>query len=113
MKTEEGKIKDAVRAFLRERRVSSFTSYVPDAVGYYYMPVQASSFGSPTLDFIICYRGWFIVVETKKPGDKPTQRQQQIAQLVKTGRGVAVWGDDAAELCLLLAEIFDGLDEDA
>lgn len=62
MKTPEGKIKDQVKAFLKERGA------------YFFMPVP-TGYGTPTLDFIGCYKGRFFAVETKAAGKKPTPRQ--------------------------------------
>jgi hypothetical protein len=112
MKTEEGKVKDGVKAFLKSRRVASLVAPVSDAVGYYHMPVQASSYGSPTLDFTVCYRGVFMLVETKKKGDVPTQRQKQIMELVRKAGGQVVWGDSVETICAQLRAMFDEIDGD-
>jgi predicted hotdog family 3-hydroxylacyl-ACP dehydratase len=61
--TPEGKIKAKVKALFKRIGL------------YYHMPVQ-NGMGEPTLDFIACLRGYFIAVETKAPGKKPTARQQ-------------------------------------
>lgn len=61
--TEEGKVKAKVKALFKKYGV------------YYHMPVQ-NGMGEPTLDFIACLRGYFISVETKAKGKKPTARQQ-------------------------------------
>jgi hypothetical protein len=60
--TPEGIIKDRVKKVLRA------------AGAYYHMPVS-NGMGAPSLDFIACYRGHFIAIETKAPGKKPTPRQ--------------------------------------
>lgn len=61
--TPEGKVKDAVKKFLREQGA------------YYFMPVQ-NGMGAPGLDFHCCYRGRAFFIETKAPGAKLTERQQ-------------------------------------
>lgn len=60
--TPEGKIKEGVKKVLKRHKA------------YYHMPVQ-NGMGEPTLDFVACLRGWFIAIETKAPGGKPTKRQ--------------------------------------
>lgn len=110
MKTEEGKIKDGVKAFLKERRVASLTAPVENAVGFYHMPVPMG-YGTSLLDFTICYRGTFILAETKSMGSKLTPRQEMIARMTRTAGGWAVWGASSELVCARLAQIFDTLDE--
>lgn len=62
--TPEGKIKAKVKALLK--RYSAV---------YHHMPVQ-NGMGEPTLDFVCCVNGYFLAIETKAPGKKPTPRQQ-------------------------------------
>lgn len=61
--TPEGKVKEKVKAYLKE-------------IGaYYFMPVQ-QGFGMQTLDFLICHNGRFYGIETKREGVyEPTPRQ--------------------------------------
>ena len=80
MKTEEGKLKDKVKAFLKERGA------------YYHMPVP-SGYGTQTLDFIGCYRGWFFAVETKAPGKRPTPRQFATMRAMEVAGARVWWGD--------------------
>lgn len=94
--TPEGKVKRAVKKVLSE---------YPDA--YVFMPV-VSGFGKGSLDYLICYRGRFIAVETKAPGKKPTARQgQMIAQIKRAGGTVLVIDSErgAQNLANLLSEI--------
>jgi hypothetical protein len=82
MKTEEGKLKDKVKAFLKERGA------------YYHMPVP-SGYGTQTLDFIGCYKGRFFAIETKAPGKEPTPRQYATLQSMLAAGGFACWMDGA------------------
>jgi hypothetical protein len=86
--TPEGKVKAKVKALFKRFGA------------YYHMPVQ-NGMGEPTLDFVACYRGYFISVETKAPGKKPTKRQEvTIAQMRAGGAFVFVVATDADLLVL-------------
>lgn len=85
MKTPEGKLKDQVKAFLKERGA------------YYHMPVQMG-YGSPTLDFIGCYQGKFFAIETKAPGKGPTPRQNATMRIIEDAGGWTVWTDNMEHL---------------
>ena len=90
MTTPEGKIKDKVKKLLK-----SFGDIV-----YYHMPVQ-NGMGSPTLDFIVCVGGYFLAIETKAPGGKPTQRQQITMETMRVAGAfvfVVAGDDDLARL---------------
>ena len=72
------------------------------------MPVPGG-YGTSLLDFVICYRGVFIAVETKRLGDRPTPRQKVIIDMITAGGGLTVWGT-AAEIVDSLKGVFEGLD---
>lgn len=80
MKTPEGKLKDQVKAFLKERGA------------YYHMPVQ-TGYGVPTLDFVGCYQGQFFAIETKAKGREPTPRQRATIRAMCDAGGYACWCD--------------------
>lgn len=82
-RTPEGKIKHQVRQLLDE---------FPH---YRFMPVP-SGYGETTLDFLICYKGQFIAIETKAPGKKTTPRQEMIIGSIEQngGRVVVIDGDE-------------------
>lgn len=73
--TPEGKIK---------RKVSALLGATPEL--HYYMPVPGG-FGAPTLDYIGCHRGEYFAIETKAPGKKPTDRQQQTIEAMQRAGG--------------------------
>jgi hypothetical protein len=57
---------------------------------YWFMPVQRG-LGAATLDFLVCYKGRFIAIETKAPGEKPTPRQRVVmTQMREAGATVIV-----------------------
>ena len=85
--TPEGKVKKTVSSLLRA---------TPDL--YYFMPVP-SGYGESSLDYLGCYRGQFFAIETKKPGGKPTDRQNMIIERMrKAGGAVFVIDGDLSEL---------------
>jgi hypothetical protein len=78
--TPEGKMKQAIRNVL-----SRFEDDV-----YVHMPVQYG-YGAPSLDYIGCVRGIMFAIEAKKPGGKPTVRQEgTIEHIQKAGGRVFV-----------------------
>lgn len=78
MKTPEGKVKDDIKAYLKE-------------IGaYYYMPVPMG-YGAKSVDFFVCWRGWFVAIEAKRPdGPGPTKRQADVLQEVAEASGATV-----------------------
>jgi hypothetical protein len=78
MATPEGKVKDKVKKVLK-----AFEAY-------WHCPVQ-NGMGSPSLDFIGCYKGLFYAIETKAGNKQPTPRQEStIAEMRKSGAKVFV-----------------------
>jgi hypothetical protein len=78
--TPEGRVKMAIRELL--------TKYGDDV--YAYMPVP-TGYGRATLDYLgfVCGRGF--AIEAKRPGGRPTIRQQQtIENVQKSGTKVFV-----------------------
>ena len=85
--TPEGRVKRQVTDFLKSL----------DQI-YYFMPVP-SGYGESTLDYIGCYRGLLFAIETKAPGKRPTNRQNQIiSAITRAGGRVFVIDGDITEL---------------
>lgn len=82
MSTPEGKIKDMVRRGLAK------LSHI-----YKFMPVQ-NGMGAPGLDFYLCAGGWFIAIETKVKGKKPTPRQEVTIGEIEAAHGIVFVVDD-------------------
>lgn len=77
--TPEGKVKKLVTALLK--------SY-PDV--HYDMPVPGG-WGKSGLDYYGCADGLFFAIETKRPGEEPTDRQKlTIKNMVRSGAFVFV-----------------------
>lgn len=92
--TPEGRVK---------KKVSELLKNTPGC--YYFMPVPGG-FGMTTLDYIGCYRGRFFAIETKKPGGKPTARQNQIIGTMQVANAaVFVIDGDLTELEIWLSKV--------
>ena len=69
---------------------------------YFFMPVQ-TGYGAKTLDFLVCWRGFFLSIEAKAPGKAPTKYQQITMQRILDAGGIAV--------CIDCKEALDALFE--
>lgn len=86
--TPEGRVKQKVSQFLM--------SLGEDL--YYEMPVPGG-YGKSGLDYVCTYRGKSFYIETKRPGAKPTERQEQvIKKMRRAGAAVFVIDGDLKEL---------------
>lgn len=75
----EKDVKDALKKYLK-------------SIGaYYFMPVQMGM-GASTIDFLVCHKGQFYGIETKRPGTaSPTARQLCVMDdIARAGGGVWV-----------------------
>lgn len=90
--TPEGKVKADVKRLFKSLGI------------WYYMPIQNGMGVVGIPDFICCWKGRFLAVETKAPGKKgnttPNQKLR-IAEIQAAG-GMAVVIDDVKELSKLL-----------
>lgn len=75
MRTDEGKVKDAIKKILKEY----------DA--YYFMPVQMGFGATGVPDFLVCANGYFIGVEAKATEkEQPTGLQlKNLREIVDAG----------------------------
>lgn len=78
MTTPEGKVKNEVKKVL-DRFNSKIDGFWPVPSGY----------GESHLDYVGCVSGFFISIETKKPGSKPTPRQKERIRCVRLAGGLA------------------------
>lgn len=82
MATPEKKVKDKVKAVLESEGV------------YYFMP-PANGYGrSGVPDIIACVNGFFLAIETKANGNKPTALQIREIETIRRSNGVAVVVDE-------------------
>lgn len=94
--TPEGKVKDAVKKFLKERGA------------WYFMPVSNGMGQVGIPDIIVCYKGVFVAIETKAPGKKGnvTPNQQRAIDAIRNADGFAWVVDNPADMPML----FDVID---
>jgi hypothetical protein len=95
--TPEGKVKDAVKKELRKRDI------------WYFMPMQ-NGFGVVGIpDFICCWEGKFLAIETKAPGKRTqtTANQDRIMAEIKDHWGKAVVVDDVSQLVDYLESYYE------
>ena len=67
--TPEGKVKNMVKKYLKK--------YVDKGSMYYFMPSQGAFAKKGVPDFIICYNGNFLAIETKAEGKKNNTTELQ------------------------------------
>ena len=86
--TPEGKVKEEVKRWLKARNV------------WYYMPIQNGMGVVGIPDFVCCWEGRFIAIETKAPGKRANvsaNQERQIMGIHQAG-GSAIVVDDIAQL---------------
>lgn len=92
----EERVKHAVKKLLNERGV------------WFYMPVQNGMGVVGIPDFICCYKGAFMAIETKRPNKTPTTQEQRFNKLspnqinrlreIEGAFGVAMVVDDVRQV---------------
>jgi len=91
--TPEGRVKEAVKRELKKRGI------------WYYLPMQNGMGVVGIPDFICCWDGHFLAIETKAPGKLKNLTANQVKRQdeIKTAGGTAVTVDSVA----MLKEILD------
>lgn len=91
-KRAERNVKDDVKDFLT-------------SIGAYWWMHVPSGYGKSSLDFVVCYRGRYIEIETKRPGvTRPTVRQGEIIKAVRAAGGIAIVADSVEYVRMLFAD---------
>jgi hypothetical protein len=76
MKTPEGKVKDQIKAYLKE-------------IGaYFFMPVQ-TGYGERTVDFLVCHKGKFYGIEAKRKRAQAEAFQDALIRRIEDAGGQA------------------------
>lgn len=86
--TPEGRTKTAVKAVLKAKGI------------WYYMPVQNGMGISGVPDFVCCWNGRMLVVETKALGKRnaTTENQKRVMFDIQAHGGLAIVVDDVQQL---------------
>jgi hypothetical protein len=86
--TPEGKVKAAVKKYLQAQGV------------WFWMPVSNGMGQVGIPDFICCYNGTFLAIETKAPGklSNVTANQQRVIDEIKSHGGLALVVDSVDSL---------------
>jgi hypothetical protein len=88
--TPEGKIKARINKLL-----DSYEGHM-----YRYMPVP-SGYGKQSVDYLVCVDGLFVGIEAKKPGERPTARQDGVLEDIRAAGGSTFVVNDDASLEVL------------
>lgn len=96
--TPEGRVKKDVKEWLKRHGV------------WYYCPVQNGMGVVGIPDFICCFRGRFLAIETKAPGKVNNVSPNQAARIheIQTAKGMAFVIDRADMLDVLVEEKRNG-----
>lgn len=92
----EAEVKDDIKAWLYAHRIYNVKDLQSkdDARGFYWMPVQTGFGITGVPDFVLCFCGMLVVVETKAGNKrpKPSTHQLRFIEAVHTagGKGVTV-----------------------
>jgi hypothetical protein len=86
--TPEGRVKAAVKKWLTERGI------------WYFLPANNGMGRSGIPDFICCWHGHFLAIETKAPGrlTNTTPNQDQRLQEISDHGGLSLIVDDVSQL---------------
>jgi len=71
-------LEKTVKAHVRKR--------LKELGAYYFFPVQMG-LGTTTVDILACYKGRFIGIECKRPGEKTTERQKFVLMEIEQAGG--------------------------
>jgi hypothetical protein len=95
--TPEGRVKHAVKQELKRRGI------------WYFMPVSNGMGQVGIPDFICCWEGKFLAIETKAPGKRTqtTANQDRIIAEIKDHWGRAVVVDDVSKLIDYLEDFYE------
>ena len=93
--TPEGRVKQAVKQYLKRRGI------------WFYMPIQNGMGQVGIPDFICCWNGRFLAVETKAPGklNNTTPNQERVIKEIRSVAGCAFVVDSVAMLDELLNDV--------
>ena len=90
--TPEARVKAACKKLLKDRGI------------WFYMPVQNGMGNVGIPDFVCCWLGRMLAVETKAPGKRSntTENQKRVLNAISEHGGLAVVVDDVSQLVEVL-----------
>lgn len=93
--TPEGRVKQAVKQYLKRRGI------------WFYMPIQNGMGRVGMPDFICCWNGRLLAIETKAPGklNNTTPNQERVLKEIRDAAGYAFVVDSVAMLDELLNDV--------
>lgn len=94
MTTPEGAVKKEIRTYLTQ-------------IGaYQFWPVQMG-YGATTVDGLVCYKGWFVAIEVKRPDTRPKPTPRQLTRLdeIKSAGGWTIIAYDVNDVQELIKRI--------
>lgn len=90
---KEKNIENKVKKYLKER-------------GAYFVKVHGGFYGTlGTPDILVCYKGRFIGIEMKAPGEEPTKIQKQRIRQIREAGGIAFKADCLEDVKLIVESI--------
>ena len=94
--TPEGKVKADIKTLLKQ---------LPNC--WWFMPVSTGHGVHGIPDFIVCYCGFFVAIEAKKPGGKAGTTPLQKMQIrgIEMAHGRAIVADNVEEVRQLFADM--------
>lgn len=95
--TPEGKVKNAVKRELKSRGI------------WFYMPMQNGLGVVGIPDFVCCWHGLFLGIETKAPGKRgnTTPNQERVLKEIEDHGGVSIVVDDVKQLIQFLEVLYE------
>lgn len=95
-KTPEGVVKAAIKAYLNS---------LPNC--WWFMPVSTGHGAHGIPDFVVCYSGFFLAIEAKKPGNiaAATPLQKMQIRLINMAHGRAIVVDGVDDVKALIAQM--------
>ena len=95
----ESSLKRKILAMIKKKYPHSFVYKTSDR------------FTSGIPDILMCLNGWFVGIELKATGKKPSPLQIHVINKIREARGVAIGSDSFEEICMFLEKVSEFLKE--
>lgn len=84
--------------------VKRIRTYIENRGGYT-VKVHGDMFQAKTVDLFVCYRGVFIAIEAKRPGEQPSALQRHELERIRAAHGIAFAADNVDDVAAALNAI--------